>query len=304
MNLNKEGIRLSRHIIFLLCIGLISCDPTPAPDKNQSAEFETPPLAQSITPGVIDEASGIAPSINLPGNLWTQQDSGQPNSVYLLSQDGKTIKEYKVPGSLNHDWEDIAVGVGPESGTNYIYLADIGNNNLPMTDKNIIYRVPELKDVNGSFSEGSLAKITFSYPDGPRDAESILLDPVTKDIFIISKELDKANLYRLASPQSVTETIVAEKIGTVPSVTIATAGDISADGSEILVRNYFAVYYWQRKSGETIGQTLRQKPTKQLTVAAEPQGEGICFDREAKGFYTLSEKGSSTGVSLNYYKKK
>jgi hypothetical protein len=102
-------------------------------------------------------------------------------------------------------------------------------------------------DINGAFSQNNVAKITFSYPDGPRDAEALLLDPVSKDIFIISKESTNTGIYRLPFPQSTTETIVAEKSGTVPSVSLATAGSVSKDGSEICVRTYLAVYYWKRR---------------------------------------------------------
>ncbi len=291
------------QVIFSLLLLFWGCDPPAQPSTGLSERFATVPESISIAPGIIDEASGIALSNVTAGSIWTLQDSGQPNALYLISQDGKTIRQYNVPGALNHDWEDLAVGKGPKEGVNYMYIADIGNNNLPLTTQNIIYRIPEITDVNGSFIQGDLEKIIFTYPDGARDAETVMVDPLTKDIFIISKEMDKTGIYRLPYPQSLTGTIVAEKVGLVPSVLFTTGGDISPDGSEILIRNYFSVYYWKRKSGETIGQTLLRAATKQLTIAAEPQGESVCFDQKAGGFFTLSEKGSASSVSLNYYKR-
>ena len=304
MNLNKMRKRVGTEAIFSLLLMAWSCDPSPTPSTGRSADFETIPQSFPITPGIIDEASGIAMSAGMAGYLWTIQDSGQPNSLYLISPDGKAIKQFPLPGTVNHDWEDLAVGVGPKADVSYMYVADIGNNNAPMTATNIIYRIPEVADMNGSFKQSDLEKITFKYPDGARDAETILVDPITKDVFIISKETDKTGIYRLASPQSVTETITAEKVGSIPSVFFTTGGNISVDGNEILVRTYLAVYYWQRKTGETVGQTLIRTADKQLTVAFEPQGEAVSFDRKADGFYTLSEKGTANGVSLNYYKRK
>ena len=306
MIINKTGIAQLRFLLFLLISCFISAcgDPDPEPAAGRSDQFETSPEKFAIQSGIVDEASGLTESTNLSGYLWTMQDSGQPNSLYLISKDGKSIKEYNVPGSVNHDWEDIASGAGPNSGINYLYIADIGNNNLPLTETNIIYRIPEINNINSSFGADQLAKITFKYPDGPKDAETLLLDPDTKDIFIISKESDHTGIYRLPYPQSTTETITAEKVGTIPSVVTATSGDISIDGKEIVIRTYISVFYWARKDGETISQTLSKSATRQLIVALEPQGEAICFDRQLAGFYTISEKGNASSVTLNYYKRK
>lgn len=306
MKLYKVRFKLVNILFFIAIVGFSSScgDSEVDPVTGRSSDFESVPQTFPITPGIIDEASALAPSFNINGYIWTLLDSGNPNSLYLLSTNGKNVKEFKVPGSINHDWEAMASGPGPADGTNYLYIGEIGNNNPPMTSTNIIYRIPEISDISGSFSQDKLEKITFSYPDGARDAETLLLDPVTKDLFIISKELDKANIYRLAYPQSTSETISAEKIGTIPSVVFTTDGNISYDGNEILIRNYTSVFYWQRKTGETIGQTLLQAPKKTLNTAAEPQAEGITFDREAKGFYSMGEIGQAKSVSLSYYPRK
>lgn len=298
----RVGLLLSSLVFCVTC----SCnDPEPAPGGNGlSDQFETAPEQFPIATGIIDEASGLAASVNLPGYLWTIQDSGQPNSLYLISRDGKSIKQYNVPGSNNHDWEEVAVGPGPDNGVSYAYIADIGNNNQPVATTNTIYRIPEISAIEGAFSQNALQKITFSYPDGPRDAEALIVDPVTKDIFVLSKEMQGTNIYRLAFPQSTTDVSVAEKVGTVPGVTFATAASISKDGAEIVVRTYLGVYYWKRSNGETVAQALVKSANKTLTVALEPQGEAICFESEGKGFYTLSEKKDAASVSLNFYKRK
>lgn len=286
---------------FIFCV-ICSCDtdPNPSPNPAASADFETTPQKVPITPGIIDEASGIVASYSMPGNFWINQDSGQPASLYLVSADGKNIKEMKISGATNRDWEDVAIGPGPAAGTNYLYIGDIGDN-ANAAPVSFIYRVPEVADANASFDQNALEKISFTYPDGPRDAESLLLDPVTKDIFVLSKSGQGTNVYKLAFPQSISETMVAEKVGTMPGVTLATGGNISKDGTEILIRTYLAAYYWKVKSGESVAQTLTQAATKSLLVVL---GEAVCMDVEGKGFYTISEKGSASSVTLNYYKKK
>ncbi|TDE13144.1 PE-PGRS family protein [Dyadobacter psychrotolerans] len=305
MNKNKTGIpQTITMLLLLITCFIIACDSNPGPSEGRSDQFETAPQKFDITPGLIDEASGLAASVNMDGYLWTHQDSGQPASLYLVSGDGKSIKEFNIPGAVNHDWEDMTKGPGPRDGTNYLYIGDIGNNNPPMTETNIIYRIPEINNITASFEGSQLEKITFKYPDGPRDAETLLLDPVTKDIFVISKESGQTGIYRLAYPQSTTGVMTAEKTGTIPAVNTATSGDIASDGAEILIRTYLTTYYWKRKTGETVAQALSQNALKQHSVVLEPQGEGISFDRQNNGFYSISEKGNAQRVTLNYYKRK
>ncbi|MCE7058644.1 PE-PGRS family protein [Dyadobacter sp. CY343] len=287
---------------LLFCL-TTACHPEPEPPLGSSDEFETVPEQFPIAPGIIDEASGLAQSNTMAGFLWSNQDAQAPNSIYLISKDGKSIKEFTVPGTANRDWEEIASGPGPVDGVSYLYIGEIGNNNAPTAPTSTIYRVREIADQNASFNESMVEKINFTYPDGPRDAESLIVDPVTKDIFVISKGLT-SDVYRLPFPQSTGETMTAEKVGDVPSVSIATGSTISRDGKEIMVRTYLGVYYWRREEGQTIAQTITKPATKQLTVALEPQGEAICFDITGSGFYTLSERSNATSVSLNFYKRK
>ncbi len=149
-----------------------------------------------------------------------------------------------------------------------------------------------------------IEKITFKYPDGPRDAEALLLDPATKSLYIISKEFGSTGLYKLAYPQSTTSTTTAEKVGLIPNLLLVTAGDISSAGDEILIRTYVNVNHWQIKVGTGLEETLLNATPKKYLIPAEPQGEAIAFDRNASGYFTLSEIGNASSVNLNYYKRK
>ena len=43
---------------------------------------------------------------------------------------------------------------------------------------------------------------TLQYPDGPRDAETLMVDPLSGDIYIVSKRDTVLHIYRAAYPQS------------------------------------------------------------------------------------------------------
>ncbi|WP_373331137.1 PE-PGRS family protein [Salmonirosea aquatica] len=295
-------------LLFLLFITTACLDKDPVvvdPDTTRSDVFESVPLRVPIAPGQVDEASGLADSRTLPGYLWTHEDAGSDNRLFLLNHEGTSISSYVLPGIVNYDWEDIAVGGGPQEGVSYLYIGDIGNNDAnPGVTSHSIYRMPELTSLEGSFSADQIARVTYRYPEGTPDAETLLFDSVTKDLFVISKELERTRIYRLPYPQSTDGVVTAELVGQIPAVLLATGGDISADGQEILIRTYTNVYYWRRKSGETIGQALLRQASKTLPYELEPQGEAVCFDREMKGYFTLSERRTATSVTLNYYGRK
>lgn len=85
--------------------------------------------------------------------------------------------------------------------------------------------------------------------------------------------------------------------------TMSVAGDIAVDGSQILIKNYLAVFYWERRPGETIPEALSRNPVV-LPYKPEPQGEAIAFDPTGKSYFTLSEKRFQIEpVLYRYYKK-
>jgi hypothetical protein len=270
-------------------------------------DFSTEPTMATVAPNAIDEASGIAHSRSMPGMLWVQQDSGAPAEVALLGQDGKVQGKLAIPGATNRDWEDLAIGPGPQTGLTYLYIGEIGDNNAQY-GQYTVYRLPEPRNLTDAVS--GVERINFRYPDGPRDAETLMLDPQTKDLYVVSKNEAKVRLYRLPYPQSTTDVMTAEALGELPIdgtqlQTKVTGGCISADGSEILLRSYLFVYYWSRSSTQSVADAMQRTTARELVHRLEPQGEAICFARDSQGYFTLSERPISSGpVTLNYYPKR
>ncbi|MEZ0485362.1 PE-PGRS family protein [Fibrella aquatica] len=280
-------------ILSVLFIPLVACeDPSVKP-----VQFSTEPTMTAIDADQINEVSGIADSRSMPGTLWVQQDGGNPAELTLLGHDGRIRGMIPVPNSSNRDWEDMTLGPGPQANVNYLYIGDIGDNNAQY-GQYTIYRLPEPKNITDIPAPAE--RINFSYPDGPRDAETLLIDPQTRDLYIVSKREAKVHLYRLAYPQSTTEQTTAELLGELP-FTFVTGGAFSPDGSEIVIRTYTNIFYWSRKSGQSVADAMQRTAARDLPYRLEPQGESICFDRENKGYFTLSEKANGINPTLNYY---
>jgi hypothetical protein len=234
----------------------------------------------------IDEASGLAASRVHPGILYAHNDSGGKPYVYMIDTSGSYVGKIKLEGVNNRDWEDIAVGPGPDRGSSYIYVGEIGDN-YSRHDQIYVYRFkePDLLESNLSIVPD---KITLEYPDGPQDAETLLVDPWTGDLFILSKRDSSNALYRAAVDKLEEEKVLLEKVMNLP-ITLSTGGDISGDGKQILIKNYWVIYYWERNEGESVVQALKRNPVL-LPYNPEPQGEAIAFSADGQGYFTLSEK--------------
>ncbi|RYG33033.1 MAG: PE-PGRS family protein, partial [Chitinophagaceae bacterium] len=187
------------RIMILLAVVATSCQKsTDSPPEISQTIFETNPVFQTVKAGDIDEASGIADSKLNPGYLWVHEDGGRPNEISLLSHSGSFLKKISIPAAVNKDWEDMAIASGPVAGVNYIYLADIGNNDL-VYPQHCIYRFAEPSLSVNEVSD--VDKLNFEYTDGAHDADAILVDQATKDIYIIIKNNTISRVYKLAYPQ-------------------------------------------------------------------------------------------------------
>lgn len=234
---------------------------------------------------LINEASGIVASHVHPHLLYTHNDSGSGAEIYMLDTLGDFLGKITLVDAKNRDWEDISMGPGENPDLSYVYVGDIGDNNAKR-DKIQVYRFPEPQLLEEEILIKP-EKFTLVYPDGARDAETMMVDPVNGDLLILSKRDTSNVLYRATADQLGKGEVLLEKVMKLP-ITMAVGGDISSDGKQIAIKNYWVVYYWERFEGESIPDALARKPT-QLPYKPEPQGEAIGFSYKGDSYFTLSE---------------
>jgi hypothetical protein len=286
---------VKRFLFPLLLIGFFAnCQKTqddpPAPPPQYASTPQLFPLSQPL----INEASGIADSYSHPGFLWVQEDGGNPAALRLLAHDGTVGGSVTISGAVNRDWEEMVMT--SENGKRFIYVADIGDNNFVYDDYKI-YRFEE--PASNATTVSTAQTIPFRYDDGSHDAEAFLVDPSTKDIYIITKREAKSRVYRIAHPYSFDAQNTAEFLFELQFSGVVAAA-MANSGKEIILKTYPALYHYTLADGETLEVALK-KAGKQIGYVAEAQGEAIAFEREGKGFFTLSEKGLNVPVVLNYY---
>lgn len=265
-----------------------------------SHEFDS---AQVI--GEVDymlEASGLINSHYNSNFIWSHNDGGNENSLFLMDANSADLKaEYTIEGASNLDWEDIAVYF--DNGFSYIYVGDVGDN-IGFRSNYSLYAFEEpIYSEHSSEFTINPRKIDFDYPDGPNNCEAIMVDPLSGDLILATKGGSKTELFLAQEMQlnSAIGQITLEKIGELPLKNV-TAGDISTDGKWIGLRTYNQIVFWTREEGESLSEAFMKTPKKLPYNGLEPQGEAFCWIED--GYFTLSEKIAGLTPKLYFYSKK
>jgi len=225
----------------------------------------------------ISESSGLAASHLHPGILYTHNDSGNGPQVFAIGPDGRTKATFTISGAQNRDWEAISLG-RDEQGHSVIYIGDIGDNLYGAWPYVTIYRVREPSAMRDQTLHATAFR--FKYEDGPRNAESLLVDPRTNRLYVASKTKlfgGNGTLYEAPAHLRTSGFNLLRKVGDAPAT--ATDGAFAPDGRTFVIRGYF-------------GATLYTAPGKELTdvdLPAQKQGESITYTPDGRALLVGSE---------------
>lgn len=254
--------------VFLMILGAAFLDVT---DQMSSTGERDNRCAVAASPKPIrdlPEGSGVAVSRLTPGLLWSHNDSGPP-ALVGVDASGTVTARVTVTGARVVDWEDLAAG--PCAQGSCLYIADIGDNNR-VRQRVTIYRVPEPRP--GETMTRPAEAIDAVYPDGPHDAEALVVAG-PDELFIISKAPARETaLYRLKGPLREGTPSRLERVAGLPLAAV-TGAALSPDGTDVAVRtNDALVFYAAREL--FAGRTAGGRPFD-LRPLREPQGEGVAI---------------------------
>jgi hypothetical protein len=254
----------------------------------------------------INESSGIAASRRNANILWTHNDSGDGPFVYAFDRQGKHRGVWRVIGAEAQDWEDMAIGPGPRRGQSYLYIGDIGDNSKKR-DHITVYRVIEppitAKDATSTHSNPNDTQpaetIRLKYPDGKHDAETLLVHPLTADLYVVTKEMaSAARVYKLRAPWPKSGVITLSYVGEFrfpdQFLGFITGGDISPDGNRLVLCDYLEACELVLPGKRTVvfDEIWKASPAA-ITIGdyrgIRRQGEAICYRADGKALLATSE---------------
>ncbi len=277
----------------------------PARGAGQTA-YGAPRLLCNITDKEINESSGIAASWRNPGIYWTHNDSGDGAQVFAVDTSCKVRAVVEITGAQARDWEDIAVGPGPDKTKSYLYIGDTGNNRFN-DQLAVVYRVEEpAVDRRGERvalrTPLPAAALRFSYPDQPHDVETLMVHPRSGDIYLVSKawpsdpktEVFKApypqDEHNIARLQHIADLVFPEDSEATLVIGRITGGDISPDGRRVALTNYLRGYEAVLPAGAAGGfDAIWKQAFHSVDLGARTQGEGIGYRLDGRALLYTSE---------------
>ena len=267
---------------------------------DQAPAYSPPRGIAQLDDQRIDEASGIVASRRNQDLYYINNDSGDQPRVFLVDRVGKTRLTITLSGARHVDYEDIAIAPADKPGEFDVCVADIGDNEAKRNDL-VIYRFAEV-DAAAHDETVSVTPRAYriSYAGGPANAEALFVHPQTGNGYIVTKRDDgaPADVYELPAPWPLRGVTKLRKVAEVKVKgrsafeRLITAADISPDGRRIALRTYVWGWEWNAgpdDDGVEFARIFERSPQR-IMLAAEPQGEALCYNTDSRALVTVSEK--------------
>jgi hypothetical protein len=252
-------------------------------------QAQQPNTLATVSISGLVESSGIAASRKHPGVFWSHNDNEGGPYLYAFDRAGRLRGKVRVTRATMCDWEDIAIGP-----RNQIYIGDIGDNDHARKEI-VVYRIdePEPEAANST----PVHALRLRYPDGPHDAETLLVHPKTGDIYIVTKARGRDSRTRVyKAPASAKSPSALKYVADVefPNESVfslvigrITGGAISPDGNRVVLCDYFRA--WEAIVADGNFDSVWRQSWRSFDIGKRMQGEAICYRHDGKAVLVTSE---------------
>ena len=204
-----------------------------------------------------------------------------------LDSRGGVTGQVRVSGATLEDWEAIAAG--PCDGGPCLYIGDIGDNQARRR-RITVYRVPEPSTASGTVTVSGVFHAT--YPDGPQDAETLLV--VGGRLYVVTKgDSGAVAVYAFPAQLQTNATMRLERITSIASKADVssriTDGSVSPDGNWVVLRSRTSLTFY--RATDLLGGRPRIASTSDVRSLKEPQGEGVALGEDTKTVFLAGESG-------------
>jgi hypothetical protein len=276
----------------------------PAPAPTSAAPKFTTAVVQ-LAPGVSDEASGIAASTTRPGAFFLVDDASRTTEIAAVAGDGSVIKRISVDNMSAGNSEALASGTcGPaplrdgSMADTCLYVGDIGDNKSKR-DHIAVYRFAE-PDLDPAAADSvSANEWIFTYPDGPQNAEALMVAP-DGTMIIVTKpgtrgtpphkmyradpgggELRLVREFRPPDPEQPLRTLFTGNVVT----------DLAYSPGRVLLLTYDELQEYRATDPTADISTFPDWPHHRLPLPPMPQAEGVTPTVDGCGYAVASESG-------------
>lgn len=248
--------------VVLVLPFLMGATAVPTPTQEVAFTFADPEIVESSGLAVVDDL------------VVTVNDSGDSARVFVVDPtDGYTAGVSYWNGEPD-DIEALAPAIEPGS----VWVGDIGDNLAARASVEVL-RVP----VGPGDRTVEAERYELVYPDGPRDAETLLVDPSTGRLMVVSKGVLGGTVY--AAPETLDPEAPNELTRVGDVLGLATDGAFFPDGRHLIIRDYGRAVVYSMPDLEPVGD---------VPLPPQEQGEGLAVDGQGRIF--ASTEGQGTDV--------
>ncbi|MGI5129201.1 hypothetical protein ACQEVB_20515 [Pseudonocardia sp. CA-107938] len=240
----------------------------------------------TVTDKRLDELSGLV--VDGSGAMWAIADSGRRVIAYRIDRATCAVAGTRTASIDPRDAEDLALG--PDGA---LWVGDIGDND----------RVRDTVAVIVLPTQGTPQLRRLTYPDGPHDAEALLVDAAGRPVIVTKEGAFGTGVYRTAEPPTGLGPTPLVRLGTVTlpasdgtsgplggvGSRLVTGAAATADGRVVALRSYTDAWLYAVRDGD-IAAALTG-PAVRVPLPDEPQGEAIAFGADG----TLYSSGETRG---------
>ncbi|MBB3094279.1 hypothetical protein FHR83_001931 [Actinoplanes campanulatus] len=223
-------------------------------------------------------------------------DDDDRRRIFFLDEDCAVTRTVKYP-SDPQDTEDLTRAA---DGT--LWVGDTGDNDKKR-ESIALWRL----------DPGSKKPELFrlSYPDGPHDAEALLVgadgvpvivtkDPLTAGVYVPDGELraDGTTTLRRAGGWGIPIGTGTSNPYGIRGRAVVTGGAVSPDGRRVALRTYADAFEFDVPDGDVV-RAITEGTATPVALPDEPQGESIAYSTDGTALLTVSE--GKGGVPLTRY---
>ena len=207
----------------------------------------------TFTDPAIVESSGL---VALDDGLFvTVNDSGDSGRVFVVDGSGDTV------GVTSWTPDPTDVEALAPAGPGAVWVGDTGDNTASRSSITV-FQVP----VGRGDRTVTPTAYDLVYPDGPQDAETLLANPRTGRLYVVSKGIFGGTVYAAPRTLSTEHDNVLRAVA--DSIAVATDGSFYPDGRHYVVRNYTQAAIYTFPGHEQVDS---------FGLPAQRQGEGLAI---------------------------
>lgn len=248
--------------------------PDPGPDP-------TPGLVMTI-PGADRELSGMTLDKFTPNLLWFSGDEGanpQVEGVYTSDDTGDIEASYGVSGSTLNDPESMKTD--PASGD--LIIADIGNNDDSGSVTPKLIRTPSPGP--GVHGVQTSTRYELDYPFSNRNAETLLIHPISGVVSIITKE-NKGQVvsFGTLASMSTSSPNAGSVVASNSALKYVSDADYNSDGTFAFVRvvSKQETLVFETNGWTQVGSIATPEMYKSESIIVEPGSKSFLVSTEIK----------------------